>query len=75
MAKNRSPMQVSPEFEMKLKKLQIEIMKKQGKKVSFRELTKKIASQKDFENIEKSLLNDKRNKPEDFRIKFDIRGL
>lgn len=57
MVKSRVPMQVSPEFEQRLKKLQGEIMKKDGKVVSLRDLTEKITKTIDFNEMEKNILN------------------
>ena len=45
-------MQVAPEFQSKIKELQKAIMKKQGEKISIRDLTKEI----DFDALEKKLL-------------------
>lgn len=55
--KLRVPMQVSPEFEMRIKKLQSEIMRKQGKNVSLRDLTEKITKVPSFAELEKAILN------------------
>lgn len=49
-------MQVAPEFETRIKDLQIIIMKKQGRKVSIRELTKEVTVNTDFDALEKRLL-------------------
>jgi len=49
-------MQVSPEFEFRIKKLQSEIMKKQGKNVSLRDLTEKIIKIPSFADLEKEIL-------------------
>lgn len=54
--KSRVPMQVSPEFEIKIKELQKEIMKKQGVSHSLRDLTEKIAMNIDINKIEASIL-------------------
>ena len=62
VSKSRVPMQVAPAFEQKIKKLQAEIMKKQGKIISLRDLTEKFANISDFEILEKKILgNDKQN--------------
>lgn len=56
MGKTRVPMQVSPKFEDRLKKLQIEIRKKDGKNISLRDLTEEITKSIDFNEFEKNLL-------------------
>jgi hypothetical protein len=56
-SKSRVPMQVSPEFEERIKKLQAEIMKKQGKNISLRDLTEKITKTPTFDELEKQILN------------------
>jgi len=50
-------MQVSYEFECRIKKLQKEIMKKEGKHVSMREITKKVVALPNFDDLEKQILN------------------
>lgn len=55
--KSRVPMQVSPIFELRIKNLQKEIMKKQGKSVSLRDLTEKITKVQKFDELEKAILN------------------
>jgi len=57
MGKSRVPLQVAPEFEQRLKKLQEEIMKKDGKNISLRDLTENIAKSINFTDLEKNLLN------------------
>ena len=57
MGKSRVPLQVAPEFEQRLKKLQEDIMKRDGKNISLRDLTENIAKAVNFTDIEKSLLN------------------
>jgi len=57
MGKMRVPLQVAPEFEQRLKKLQEEIMKRNGKNISLRDLTENIAKAVDFTEVEKNLLN------------------
>lgn len=54
--KKRVPMQVAPEFETRIKDLQKAIMKKQGEKVSMRDLTKEVSISTDFEALERKLL-------------------
>lgn len=56
-SKSRVPMQVSPLFELRIKNLQKEIMKKQGENVSLRDLTEKITKLPNFDELEKALLN------------------
>ena len=55
--KSRVPLQVAPEFEQRIKNLQIKIRKKQGENISLREITKKIAKTPSFEELEKAILN------------------
>ena len=55
--KSRVPMQVSPLFEARIKQLQKEIMKKDGEKISMRDLTEKVVKSTSFEDFEKSILN------------------
>ena len=55
--KSRVPMQVSPIFEIRIKNLQKEIMKKQGKNISLRDLTEKITKVQKFDELEKAILN------------------
>ena len=57
VTKKRVPMQVAPEFEVRIKNLQKAIMIKQGKLVSMRDLTKEISINPDFDALEKRLLN------------------
>jgi len=69
MAKGRVPMQVSPEFESRLKKLQQEIRKKDGENISLRDLTEKIIKTVNFEDLEKTILN----KSFDLKVTMDRR--
>jgi len=55
--KSRVPMQVSPAFEERIKSLQKQIMKKDGEKVSMRDLTEKVVKSASFDDLEKSILN------------------
>jgi len=64
--KPRVPMQVSPEFEKKLKELQKKIMQKDGVKPSLRDLTEQV----DFNSIENMILKDARI---DIKISLDRR--
>lgn len=57
MAKSRVPMQVSPEFELKLKKLQEQIRRNDGKNISLRDLTERIIKSVKFQDIENTILN------------------
>jgi len=66
MVKSRVPMQVSPEFEKKLKELQKQIMKKDGVKPSLRDLTEQV----NFNKIEEMILKDTKN---DINITLDRR--
>lgn len=70
--KQRVPMQVSPEFEKRIKQLQKEIMKKRGVKESMRDLTEKISKSPDFDELERKLLNIGSH---DIKIKIDRRGI
>jgi len=68
--KSRVPMQVSPLFEFRIKKLQSEIMKKHGKNVSLRDLTEKITKLPNFDDLEREILN---IKVTDIKINLDKR--
>ena len=68
--KSRVPMQVSPLFEMRIKKLQSEIMKKLGKNISLRDLTEEISKRSNFDDLEKKILKININ---DLRINLDRR--
>lgn len=70
--KSRVPMQVSPIFEDKIKKLQSEIMRKAGKNVSLRDLTERVAKTTSFDQVEKAILNAGNF---DLKINFDRRKL
>jgi hypothetical protein len=67
MVKSRVPMQVSPEFERRLKELQVKIMKKDGKNVSLRELTERLTRTMDLDDLEKSIM-----KPSAFEIQVTM---
>lgn len=69
VSKSRVPMQVSPKFELKLKKLQEEIMKKQGKNISLRDLTE-VTKVPSIDEFEKEILN---QDAFNIRISFDRR--
>ena len=57
VGKTRVPMQVDPEFEIRIKNLQKAIMIKQGKNISLREITGKVARMPNFDQLERELLN------------------
>lgn len=57
VSKPRVPMQVAPIFEIRIKELQAKIMKKQGKNVSLRDLTERVAVTPSFAELEKAILN------------------
>ena len=71
--KSRVPMQVAPEFKMRMDKIQTEIMRIQGKKISIRDLTETIARASDFENIGKLLFGTGVT-ANDLGLNFDRRG-
>ena len=55
--KSRRPMQVAPEFEARVKKIQEDIMRKQGKNISIREITEKLAKIPDLNaDLDKALM-------------------
>ena len=54
--KNRTPLQVSPEFKRKLDEIQRKIMMAQGEKKSLREITEEIIKSPLFDDIEKNLI-------------------
>jgi len=70
--KNRTPLQVSPEFKKKLDEIQKKIMMSQGQKKSLREITTDIISNPMFDNLEKSLIKAGDLKV-DLKIKLDRR--
>ena len=72
--KNRTPLQVSPEFKKKLDEIQKKIMMSQGQKKSLREITTDIISNPMFDNLEKSLIKAGDLKV-DLKIKLDRRFL
>jgi len=71
MVKSRVPMQVSPEFEKRIKQLQSNIMRQDGKNISLREITEKIIKVADFKRIEETIL---RNPKIDIKIALDRRS-
>lgn len=68
--KRRVPMQVAPEFEIRIKNLQRAIMIKQGINVSLRDITQRISINPDFEALEKKLLEVGNG---DIKINLDMR--
>lgn len=54
--KSRVPMQVAPTFEAMIKDLQQKIMKKQGEKISLRDLTERIEKNIDLKKLEDEIL-------------------
>jgi hypothetical protein len=56
MVNKRKPMQVSIEFENKLKEMQRKVRMKNGEDVSLRQLTEYIAKSLQFDDIDKSLI-------------------
>jgi len=73
MAKQRSPLQVSPKFLMKLKELQRKVRMTTGTERSLRELTDDLVTTPAFDELEKRIANG--NIKIDFNIRFDRRGI
>lgn len=73
--KNRTPLQVSPEFKKKLDEIQRKIMMAQGEKKSLREITEKIIASPLFNDIENSMISKNGNIKIDMKIKLDRRFL
>ena len=69
-SKPRTPMQVAPEFEKRIKDLQKKIMIKHGKNMSLRDLTEKVAKSTDFDQLERAILSVDRI---DIKINLDRR--
>ena len=63
----RDPMQVDPEFRERMKALKRKIESVEGKDISIRELTKRIAKSGGIEELETKLINIK------LKIKIDKR--
>ena len=72
--KNRSPLQVSPEFKRKMDDIQRSIMKAQGKKISLREITQDIIKSPLFIDIEKDMIKHG-NLNRDIKIRLDRRAI
>jgi len=70
MAKIRVPMQVSPEFQDRIRKIKKEIMKKRGESISDRDLSAEMVKLPDFDAIEKKLLSGDVNR----LLNLDSRG-
>ena len=56
VSKSRVPMQVDPDFEIRIKNLQKAIRIKQGENLSLREITGKVARLPNFDELEKEIL-------------------
>ncbi len=67
--KSRVPMQVGRNFEAMIKDLQSKIMKKQGKKISLRDLTERIEKNVDLKKLEDEIMKTSI----DINIKLDRR--
>lgn len=74
MSKKRMPMQVSEEFERKLKELQKRIMMMTGEKTSLRDLTENLTQTPAFSEVENRILKNK-NINLNIRIKMDGRRI
>lgn len=72
--KNRTPLQVSPEFKKKLDDIQRKVMMEKGEKKSFREITDEIVLSPQFNEIEKNIIKSGNIKM-DIKIRFDRRVL
>ncbi len=70
VSKPRTPMQVAPEFDARLKDLQRQIMKAQGENISLRDITEKISKAPSFKNLENDILKVANM---DFKINLDRR--
>ena len=67
----RSPMQVDVNFHKKMKKLQEDIMRKQGKFKGFPKITEEFVKMPEWDIIEKKILGEV--KQIEFKINFDRR--
>jgi hypothetical protein len=72
MTAKRRPLQVSDNFLVKLKGLQIKIRMKTGNEKSLRELTNELALSSAFEEIENNIL--KETKKDELKLKMDRRN-
>jgi len=66
----RVPLQVSPEFRIKMQKLKGKVLASGKNDISIRELTERIAKDGIFEDIERKILN---SSEVDLKINFDRR--
>lgn len=67
----RDPLQVSPEFRIRIIQIQKKMELKEQKKISIRELTQMIANSKLLDDIEKKMLESIKNS--DLKLNFDGR--
>lgn len=67
----RDPLQVAPEFRIKIIQLQKKMEIKENKSISIRELTSMIANSKAIDQLEKMML--KKAKAGDIKLNFDRR--
>lgn len=70
MVARRVPLQVSPEFRIRIQKLKGKVLQDGKKEISIRELTERMAEDGIFEDIEKKILN---GADVDLKIRFDGR--
>ena len=69
----RDPLQVAPQFRIRIIQLQKKMELKENKKISIRELTGMIANSKVIDDIEKMML--KKVKVGDINLNFDRRKI
>ena len=69
-SKTRVPMQVDPDFEIRIKNLQKAIRIKQGENLSLREITGSIARLPNFDDLEREILKSAKI---DLKINLDRR--
>jgi hypothetical protein len=67
----RSPMQVDPKFHERMKKLQEDIMRKQGKFKGFPKIQREMISMPEWDMIEKKLIGE--SQQFEIKINFDRR--
>ena len=67
----RDPLQVAPQFRIRIIQLQKKMELKENKKISIRELTDMIANSKVIDNMEKMMLQ--KVKAGDIKLNFDRR--